>query len=153
MLQTETAIDRLDGVAIRGGRASTSARTIEARSFFSRGFLIGRLLKFAREFLDTLAHDLAGLEFYGRTRRNHEAAARFIWIAADARLRQPGLKHAEIAEFDRHVIRETVRDMIECPLDHLEYVMLDHAGLVADRDDDVSFCKLGHIINKSLAVT
>jgi hypothetical protein len=49
------------------------------------------------------------------------------------------LKHAEIAQFNRDIVGQTVGDFIERPLDYIEHFVLDHSGLVADGDNDVAF--------------
>jgi hypothetical protein len=62
-----------------------------------------------------------------------------IRISANARLCQPWLKDAEVAQFNGYVVGQTVSDFVERPLDHVEDFVLDHAGLVADGDNDVAF--------------
>lgn len=43
--------------------------------------------------------------------------------------------------------------MIKRSLDHIENLMLHHSRLIADRNDDVSFCELTHNKTKSLIDT
>jgi hypothetical protein len=43
--------------------------------------------------------------------------------------------------------------VIERSLHHIENLMLYHSRLIADGDDDISFCELTHDKNKSLADT
>src|SRR5213078_5143446 len=97
------------------------------------------LIELARELLDPLTHDLASFEFHSRPGWNHEAAAGLIRVSPDARFCQPGLENTEVAQFNRNVVCQTVRDFIECALDHVEDFMLNHAGLIADGDNDVAF--------------
>jgi hypothetical protein len=48
------------------------------------------------------------------------------------------LKNAKIAEFNRDIVSQAVGDFIKRPLDYIEDLVLDHAGLIADRDDNVA---------------
>ena len=103
---------------------------------------LGCFLHLARELLDALTHDLSRFEFHSRTRRNHEAAARLIRIASYTRLGQPRLENSEIAQLDRDVFCKTVCNVIKGSLDHLEDFVLNHSGLIADRDYNIALGKL-----------
>jgi hypothetical protein len=105
---------------------------------------LGCFLHLARELLDALTHDLARFEFHSRPRRNHEAAARLVWVASDARFGQSRLKDTEIAQFHGHVACQAVGNMIERPLNHIENLMLHHTGLIANRHNEIAFCELTH---------
>ena len=96
-------------------------------------------LELARKFLDTLTHDLASFKFHRHSRRNHEAATRLVRISPDAGLGQPRLKNAKVAQFNGDIVGQTIGDFIERALDHIKDFMLDHAGLIADGDNDVAF--------------
>jgi hypothetical protein len=67
-----------------------------------------------------------------------------IWISADARFGQSRLEDSEVAELNRDVVGQTVSDLVERTLDNIEDLMLDHSGLIADRNYDVAFGKLCH---------
>jgi len=45
----------------------------------------------------------------------------------------------KLAQFNGYVVGQTVGDFVECPLNDIENLMLDHAGLVTDGDNDVAF--------------
>jgi hypothetical protein len=62
-----------------------------------------------------------------------------IRIPPDAGLSQPRLKNAKVAQFNGDIVGQTIGDFIERALDHIKDFMLDHAGLVADGDNDVAF--------------
>jgi hypothetical protein len=47
------------------------------------------------------------------------------------------LEHPEITQFDRHIVRQAVGNMIERALHDLKNVMLHHPRLVADGHDNV----------------
>jgi hypothetical protein len=49
------------------------------------------------------------------------------------------LKNTKVSQFNRDIVGQTVGDFIERSLDHVEHFVLDHAGLVSDRDDNVAF--------------
>jgi hypothetical protein len=67
-----------------------------------------------------------------------------IWVSTDTGFGQPGLKNSKIAQLDRHIVGQTVSDLVQRPLDNIEDLMLDHSGLIADRNYDVAFGKLCH---------
>jgi hypothetical protein len=100
---------------------------------------LGGFFQLARKFLDALTHYLASFKFYRRSGRNHKTAPRLIWISANARFCQPWLKNAEIPQFNWNVVGQTVGNFIKRPLDYIEDLMLNHAGLVTDGDNDVAF--------------
>jgi hypothetical protein len=112
--------------AAAGWRASV---VLSLRGFF----------QFPRKLLDSLTHNLASLKFHRRPRWNHETAAGLIRISTDARLCQPRLENAKVAQLDGDVVGQTVGDLIKRPLDYIEDLVLDHAGLVTDGDNDVAF--------------
>jgi hypothetical protein len=91
-----------------------------------------------------LAHNLSGLEFHGCSWRDHETTARLVRIAANARLGQSRLEDAKIAQFDRHIPRQAISDVIKRPLYDLENLVLHHPSLVAYGHDNVAFCELTH---------
>ena len=62
-----------------------------------------------------------------------------IGIATNARLAEFYLEDAEVAQLDRLPVGQAFREMIERALDDVEDVLLHHAGLVADADDQVAF--------------
>ena len=92
-----------------------------------------------RKFRHLLPHDLAGLKFYGRACWNDEAAAGLIGVTADTRLGQFDFENAEVTQFHGVALREGVGDVIEGPLDNIEYLMLNQAGFVADLNDEFPF--------------
>src|SRR4029077_7843762 len=102
------------------------------------------------KFLNSLPHDLSGFELDRCPRWNDEAAARLVWIAADPRLGQPGLKNPKITQLHSYIVSQAVGNVIERSLDHIENLMLYHSCLIANGDDDVSFCELTHNKTKSL---
>ena len=97
-----------------------------------------------------MPHDLPCLELDRCPRGDDEAAARLIWIAADPWLGQPGLKDPKITQLDSYIVSQAVGNVIERSLDHIENLMLYHSCLIANGDDDVSFCELTHNKTKSL---
>ena len=111
----------------------------------------GGFFHLPRKLLDALPHDFARLEFDRGARGNHETASGLIGIPSDARLGQTRLKDSEVAQFDGHVPRQTVRDLVQSPLDHIEDLMLYHPRLIADGHDDVAFCELTHGVTDSSA--
>jgi hypothetical protein len=74
----------------------------------SAGDGLGVALHDRRKVRDLLAHDLASLEFHGRARWDHKAAARLVRIPADPRFREFHFEHAEVSEFDGVAIGESV---------------------------------------------
>lgn len=116
----------------RGPRASR-------RRFLSRSFL-----QLPGEFFYALPHDFAGLKLHGRPRRNYETAARLIRVSTDAGFGQSRLEDSEVAQLDRHIVGQTIGDLIERPLDDIEDLMLDHPSLVANRYYNVAFGKFCH---------
>jgi hypothetical protein len=114
------------------------------------GLTLGRLflrgfLQFARQFFHALAHDLSGLELDRRAGRNDKTAARFVWVASHARLRQARLEHAKISQLDRDIIRQATGDMVEGPLHNFKDIVLNHPCLITDGHDNVPLRELGHI--------
>ena len=95
--------------------------------------------KAIQDAVNALTHDLASLKLHCGSRRNHETAAGLIRISPNARLCQSRLKNTEVAQFNGDVVCQTISDFIERPLNHIEDFMLDHAGLIADRHNDVAF--------------
>ena len=94
---------------------------------------------FPRKPLDSLTHDLSSFEFHSRTGRNYKAASWLVRVSPDPRFCQSRLKNSEVAQFNGYVVGQTVGDFVECPLNDIENLMLDHAGLVTDGDNDVAF--------------
>src|SRR4030095_12545414 len=86
------------------------------------------LLRFAlqhrRKLGDLLAHDLAGLELHCRSRRDDEAAARLVRVAANPGFGEFDFQNAEVSEFHSVTLREGVGDVIERPLDDVEDLVL-----------------------------
>ena len=118
--------------------ASRALQVLHAGFCFS--VALCRFFQLARELLNALTHDLASLKFYRRARRDHKTAAGLIGVASNSGLCQARLKNAEVAQFNRNVVRQAVGDFIERALDDVKDLMLNHAGLVADRNDDVALC-------------
>jgi hypothetical protein len=54
------------------------------------------------------------------------------------------LEDAKIAQLDRDIIGQTVGDFVQSTLHDLENFVLHHAGLVADRYDNVAFRQFCH---------
>jgi hypothetical protein len=100
--------------------------------------LLGRFLQFAGKFFDALTHNLAGLKFHRRSRRNDETASGLVWISPYSRFGQPRLKNAEVAQFHWNIIGQAVGDFVQSALNHIEDFVLHHPGLVADRNDNVA---------------
>src|SRR4029077_20521407 len=88
---------------------------------------LGCFFHLARKLLDALTHDLSRFEFHSRPWRNHEADARLVWVASDARFGQSRVKDTEIAQFHGHVACQAVGNMVKRPLNHIEDLMLHHA--------------------------
>ena len=88
--------------------------------------------------VDQVFEFFAGFEVGNLLGSDFHPGARF-WISPYARLCQPGLKNAKVAQLNGDVVSQTVGDFIERPLDHIEDFVLDHAGLVTDGDNDVAF--------------
>jgi hypothetical protein len=49
------------------------------------------------------------------------------------------LEDPEISQLDRHIISKAVGNVIQGALNNIENLVLDHAGLVADRHHNVPF--------------
>ena len=92
-----------------------------------------------RKLCDFLPHDLAGLEFNRGPSRNDKAASRLIRVAAHTWLGEFDFEDAEVSQFDRISLRESVGDVVERPLDNIENLVLDQAGFVADFNDEFPF--------------
>ena len=91
------------------------------------------------KFRDFLPHNFAGLEFHGRSRRNHEAAAGLIRIATDPRLREFDLEDAEVAKFHGIALCQCIGDVIQRLLDDFEDLVLDQACFVTYFNDEFPF--------------
>ena len=85
-----------------------------------------------------MPHNLASFEFHARSWWKHKTTTGLIRDSNDSRLGQTRLKNAEIAQFDRVIVGEAVGNLIKRPLDHIEDLMLDDAGLLTDGDDNVA---------------
>jgi len=70
---------------------------------------------------------------------NYDTDAWLVRVSSDAWFCQPRLKNTKVSQFNRDIVGQTVGDFIERSLDHVEHFVLDHAGLVTDRDDNVAF--------------
>ena len=62
-----------------------------------------------------------------------------IRVAPDARLAEFHLEDAEVAQLDGLAVGEAFREVIKGALDDVEDILLHHAGLVADADDQIAF--------------
>jgi len=92
-----------------------------------------------RKLHDFRFHFLAGLELDDGARRNRHVVFRAIGIATNARLAEFYLEDTEVAELDGLTMREAFSEMIERALNDVEHVLLHHAGLVADANDQIAF--------------
>src|SRR5512141_2652855 len=102
-------------LVIAGGGAVSFCHTVV--------LAFGGFFHLPRKLLNALPHDFARLEFDRGARGNDETASGLIGIPSDTRLGQTRLKDSEVAQFDGHVPRQTVRDLVQSPLDHIEDLM------------------------------
>lgn len=92
-----------------------------------------------RQLQDFGAHFLAGLEFHHGAGGNRHVRLRLVRIAADARLADFYVEHAEVAQFHLVPLGERFGDVVEGFLHHVKNLGLDQPGFLADADDNVSF--------------
>ena len=97
--------------------------------------------RFGREFEHVGPHFLAGLEFHHGAGGNGHVGFRRVGIAADARLADFDLEDAEVAQFHLVALGERLGDVIERFLHHVEHLLLDEAGFIADANNQVTFCE------------
>ena len=67
-----------------------------------------------------------------------------VRVAADARLAELDLEDAEVAQLDGLPVREAFGEMVERALDDVEDILLHHAGLIADTDNQIAFGQIRH---------
>ena len=92
-----------------------------------------------RELHDFRFHFLAGLELDDGAGGNGDVVLGAIRVATDARLAEFYLEDAEVAQLDGLSVREAFGEMIQRALDDVEHILLHHAGLVADADNQIAF--------------
>ena len=61
-----------------------------------------------------------------------------VGVATHARLAELDLENTEVAQLDSLTVREAFGQMIERPLNNVEHILLHHAGLVADADNQIA---------------
>ena len=93
---------------------------------------------------NALAHDLAGLELDRGAGGNNHVGFGFVRVASDAGFGQAHFKHPEISQFDIIAVGQTVGDVLQGFLDHVERLLLGDADIVGDFDDHVAFGKVSH---------
>ena len=101
--------------------------------------LSGFALQDRRQLCDFLPHDLAGLEFDGRARRDDEAASRLVRVAAHTRLGELDFEDSEVSQLHGITLREGIGDVIERSLHDIEDLVLDQACFVTDFNDEFPF--------------
>ena len=67
-----------------------------------------------------------------------------IRVAPDARLAELHLEDAEVAQLDGLAVGEAFREVIEGALNDVEDILLHHAGLIADTDNQIAFGQIRH---------
>jgi hypothetical protein len=92
----------------------------------------------ARELFHALPHDFTRLELHRRTRRNYETAPRLIRVSSDPRSGKAREEHAEVSQLNRNIVGQAFGDFIEGLLHHIEDLVLNHPGLIADRHHNVA---------------
>ena len=71
-------------------------------------------------------------------------AAGLVWISADTRLRQFDLEDTEVAQFYVIALGKCLDDMIQRALNHVEHLVLNEAGFIADAYYDFAFGECAH---------
>ena len=92
-----------------------------------------------RQFHDLGFHFLARLELDHGAGGNRHVVLGAIRVAPDARLAEFHLEDAEVAQLDGLAVGEAFREVIKGALDDVEDILLHHAGLVANADDQIAF--------------
>ncbi len=67
-----------------------------------------------------------------------KTATRLIRVSSDPRSGKAREKYAEISQLNRNIIGQAIGDFVEGLLHHIEDLMLNHPGLIADRHHNVA---------------